>query len=397
MTTSAEQIRAYKGPAILGFGFRPFFLFAAIWSALAMVLWITAFTGNIMLPGAFSMVDWHVHEFLYGYLSAVMAGFLLTAVPNWTGRLPITGYPLLGLFLLWLAGRIALLVPQYFGALPAAFIDLSFLAVFAFVIGREVLAGRNWRNLKVLILLSLFFAGNVTFHIEAAQTGIAFAGYGTRLGTAVAVFLIMLIGGRIVPSFTRNWLARRPAGQMPADFGRFDTISLSASGLALLSWIFYPGAQTSAFLLLIAGVLQSARLVRWAGWRTLAEPLVLILHIGFGFVPLGFLVMGAAILHPDILLPSAALHAWTAGAIGTMTLAVMTRASLGHSGRALHAGPGTVLIYILAIAAVLVRMAWGLGFASENLLHISAACWILAYAGFGLLYAPLLVRPRKKT
>jgi len=395
MSTSAEQIRAYSGPAILSYGFRPLFLFASIWSAGAMVLWIAMLTGHLTLPTAFDMISWHVHEFLYGYLPAVVAGFLLTAVPNWTGRLPLTGTPLLILVLVWLAGRTAILFSQQLGPAATAAIDLSFLALLGFVIGREVIAGQNWRNLKVLILIVLFFCGNALFHAEAIG-GAAYAGYGARLGIAVAVFLIALIGGRIVPSFTRNWLARREPGRLPIPFARFDIVSMVAAAAALLLWVAAPQRPITAILCLAAGALHAWRLARWAGYRTAAEPLVLILHIGYAFVPLGFVAAGCALLSPAALPMSAALHVWTAGAIGTMTLAVMTRASLGHVGRPLHATPGIVFIYACVIAAAGLRIAAAIDPAPQILLHLAAAAWILAFAGFTILFGPLLVRPRHR-
>jgi uncharacterized protein involved in response to NO len=395
MTTSAERIRGYEGPAILSFGFRPLFLAASIWSAFAMALWMAMFSGAITLPSDFDMVSWHVHEFLYGYLPAVAAGFLLTAVPNWTGRLPVTGTPLLILVLSWLAGRIAIMFSELIGLIAAAVIDLSFLVLLSLVIAREVIAGSNWRNLKVLVLVGLLTCGNVLFHLEAEWYGTASAGYGTRLGIAVAIFLIILIGGRIIPSFTRNWLARREPGRMPISFDRFDLLSTVLGGVALAFWVALPDNVLTGDLCLFAGAFHLYRLARWAGDRTMAEPLVLILHIGYLFVPLGFFAVGIAQLEPAIIFAGAAVHAWTAGAIGIMTLAVMTRASLGHAGRPLNATRGIVFIYICVIAAAILRVAYDLGAAPEFLLHIAAAAWIAAFAGFAIVFAPLLIRPRK--
>ena len=330
--TTAELLRTYRGPALLSYGFRPFFLFGSLHAGLTVLLWLPVYFGEVALPTAFTPLDWHIHELLYGYLPAVAAGFLLTAVPSWTGRLPIAGRPLFGLFALWVVGRLAVALSALLGAGLAAVADLAFLTALLVALLGEVVAGRNWRNLRVLGAGLLLLAGNAVFHAEAALTGTA--GYGTRLGVAAALGLIMLIGGRIVPSFTRNWLARRGPGRLPAGFSRFDALSVAAAGLALAAWIAVPGADVTGALLLGAGLLQALRLARWAGERTGAEPLVLVLHVGYAFVPLGFLLLGAAILLPGVLPPSAALHAWTAGAISVMTLAVMTRASLGHTGGA---------------------------------------------------------------
>ena len=212
--SSARPIRAFTGPAILSCGFRPFFLFGALWAAIAVALWLPMLSGRLVLPSAFTPIEWHVHELVYGYVPAVIAGFLLTAVPNWTGRLPVVGTPLLLLFLTWAGGRAAMLVSLWIGARIAAAIDLAFLAApEGFVVAREIIAGNNTRNLKVLGVVALLLVGNGLFHLEAiAHLG---NGHGMRLGIAAIVMLIMLMGGRIIPSFTRNWLARRGPGRRP--------------------------------------------------------------------------------------------------------------------------------------------------------------------------------------
>jgi uncharacterized protein involved in response to NO len=326
---------------------------------------------------------------IYGYVGAVIAGFLLTAVPNWTGRLPVNGVALAGLAGLWLAGRAAILTSAVIGEDFAAVVDIAFLAVLAAVAAREIIAGQNWRNLRVLIMLLVLIAGNVVFHLEAIWRGSA--DYGVRIAIAAVVALIMLIGGRIVPSFTRNWLVRRNPGRLPQPFGRFDMLTLVGSVAALIAWIAAPQHLLTGVLALAAGLLQTARLARWAGDRTFADRLVLVLHVAYAFVPIGFLLLGAAILWPADVPTSAALHAWTAGAFGLMTLAVMTRASLGHTGRDLVASVPTQLIYLAVLTAALARIA--AAFAPSVLLfHIAAFAWIAAFAGFAALYGPLLVR-----
>lgn len=392
MTTSAERIRTYDGPAVLGYGFRPLFLLAGLWACVAMVLWVAVLAGAVTLPGLFTVIDWHAHELLFGYLSAVVAGFLLTAVPNWTGRLPVTGTPLLLLSLCWIAGRLAVLFSEFLGWVFTAVLDLAFLAALIAVIGREIIAGENRRNLKILVMVALLLCANAVFHLEAAWYGSAMGGYGVRLGTAVAVLLIVVIGGRIVPSFTRNWLAKRGPGRMPVAFNRFDMIATGFAAAGLLLWVAAPYRVETAALCLVAGVVHLWRLGRWAGERTWAEPLVTILHVGYLFVPLGFLLLGLSVLQPGVLTQSAALHAWLTGAIGVMTLAVMTRASLGHGGKALHAGPGITTVYACVFLSALARIAAGMGFAPEPLLHLAGTAWIAGFAGFVLLFAPILLR-----
>jgi len=378
----------YTGPSIFSYGFRPFFLGGAMWAALAVLLWLPQYFGEMSLPTAFGPLDWHIHEMIYGYVAAVSAGFLLTAIPNWTGRLPINGYPLAGLFALWLAGRVAILGSAICGAWLAAAIDVAFLVLLAAAALREVVAGNNKRNLRILVLLGVLIAGNVIFHLEAIRYGSA--AYGTRLGIAAIVALISLVGGRIVPSFTHNWLARNNPGRLPASFSRFDAVTIAGSALALISWIVLPQSVISGAMLIIAGLLQAARLLRWAGDRTLADRLVLVLHVGYAFVPIGFLLLGAAILRPADWPIGAGLHAWMAGAAGLMTLAVMTRASLAHTGCKLVASRPTQLIYLCALVAALARIFAAFA-PSSALLHIAAFAWVLAFGGFAAVYGPLLM------
>jgi uncharacterized protein involved in response to NO len=395
MVTTAEQMRSYDGPAILSYGFRPFFLFGAMWAALAVAIWLPMLAGSLDLPTAFAPIDWHVHELLYGYLPAIVAGFLLTAVPNWTGRLPVTGSPLLGLLLTWLAGRIAVAVSSWLGLPWAAVVDLSFLATLAVVMAREIVAARNLRNLKVLLLVGLLLGGNAVFHVESALA--SGTGYGTRIGIAAAVLLISLVGGRVVPSFTRNWLVRERPGPLPQPFSRFDVVTLIAGAVALALWVAAPTHAVTAGLALVAGLLHGLRLARWRGYRTASEPLVLVLHIAYAFVPIGFILVAGSIAFPALLTASGALHGWTSGAVGLMTLAVMTRASLGHTGRPLTATAPTQLIYAAALVAALARIVSAFGLTREPLLHLSAAAWVMAFAGFVVVYGPLLARSRPKT
>jgi len=394
MTTTAEQMRAWTGPAILTYGFRPFFFGAAIWAALAMTLWVPMLSGHLTLPTAFDPVSWHAHEFLFGYLGAVIAGFLSTAVPNWTGRLPIVGWPLGGLFLLWLAGRMAVAVSGTLPAGVAATVDLSFPLVLAAAIGREIVAGKNWRNLIVLAMLAVFALGNGLYHWEAARGDYAAQGYGLRLGLAAGVMMIAVIGGRIIPTFTRNWLVRRGPGPLPMPFDGDDKVIIGVTAFALVLWVAMPDSVATAIAMLAAGIANLWRLSRWAGWRSLAEPLVAILHLAYLFLPLGFFAMSAATLFPDLVPHSAGLHTWTVGAIVLMTLAVMTRASLGHSGMPLTADLRITAIYGLASAAALARVGAGLMPQQGWLLDVAAICWVLAFGLFALVYAPLFLRRR---
>jgi len=382
-----------SGSALFSYGFRPFFLGAGVCAAIAMALWIGSLAGAWQLAPGYGALAWHAHEMLFGYGSAVVAGFLLTAVPNWTGRLPVAGWRLILLFLLWCAARVAFLATGATGPLPAVVIDSLFLPCLLFVMAREIVAGRNWRNLKPLVLIALLAAANIGFHAEVLSTGTA--GAASRVGVAALIGLIMLIGGRLVPSFTHTWLLRMGSARLSAPFGRFDLAALVLSGVALLLWIVRPDAAATGVLFLVAATLQTVRLWRWAGVHAWREPLVLILHLGYAFVPLGFLLGGISIFAPDALAGTAAMHAWTVGAIGVMTLAVMTRATRGHTGRGLTASALTIVTYTMMIAASVLRIAAG-AFPQDygGLLELAGIAWIAAFGLFLLEYAPMLVRPR---
>lgn len=389
--SSAEQMRSWNGPAIFSFGFRPFFLFGAIWVVLAMGLWLAVLMGGVDLPTRFDRGSWHAHEFLFGYLGAVLAGFLLTAVPNWTGRLPIVGWRLAVLFALWCAGRVAILFSQLLPYSVAPAIDLAFPIVLGGLILREIIAGKNWRNLIVLALLAVFTLANGLFHFEARVGEYAAQGYGLRLGLATAVMMIAVIGGRIIPSFTRNWLVREQHSARPAPpMQRFDKLTLLLSLPILAIWTLQPFTVTTGLCLLMFGVLHLMRLTRWQGHHTLSEPLVCVLHASYAFVPLGAFALGLDQIlgNPGT---AGAQHLWMAGAIGAMTLAVMTRATLGHTGHALTAGKATVAIFLCVFVAALMRFLTPLHLGLSTL---SGVFWLLAFGGFVLVYGPMLLRTK---
>ena len=390
---SADAARAWAGAAVLSRGFRPFFLAAGVWALVGIGLWPAVFSGSISIPTAFSAVDWHAHEMIFGYGAAVVAGFLLTAIPNWTGRLPVAGLPLAGLAALWAAGRVAVFVSADLGRVAAAAIDVSFLIAFAAVVAREVVAGRNMRNAKVAaVVLSLALA-NVAFHVEDAMSG--FAAFSIRAALGLIVFLILLIGGRVTPSFTGNWLAKAGEARRPVPFGRADGDRSSRCR-----------ARRSRFG---SRRPEASRPERWrssparptsGGSRAGAaspharDPLVLVLHLGYLLDALGF-PGGRRVgpLWPAFVPYAFGVHVWAIGAVGVMTLAMMTRATLGHTGHALKASKGTVLAYgcvVLALAARL-AMAFLPGLALP-LMHIAACAWVLAFAAFLVVYAPMLVR-----
>jgi uncharacterized protein involved in response to NO len=381
-------------PAFLSLGFRPFFLASGLWAAAALVVWIAMLTHGATLPSRFDPLAWHIHEMLFGFVMATIAGFLLTAIPNWTGRLPVRGLPLAILAGSWLLGRIACLFSAFCPAWLATSADLLFPILLAAAAAREIIAGRNWRNLVVLFPVAILGIANLLMHLEANGVAIP-PGLGWRLGLAAIIVLISIIGGRIVPSFTRNWMAKNSDAPPPASPGRFDLAALITLPIALAGWAFLPDTQAVGALLLLAAALHLWRLSRWRGLSTTAEPLLLVLHIGYAWLVLGVALLGLSVLGAAIP-PSAAIHALTAGAIGTMTLAVMTRATRGHAGRPLTADRPTILIFALVSLAAITRIAAALSTTwTMPLLIAAATLWIAAFVSFVVVYAPMLLLRRR--
>jgi uncharacterized protein involved in response to NO len=392
--TAIPRYSAQSGPVILSAGFRPFFLGASIWAALSIPLWLGAYAAGLVVPTRLAPLTWHAHEMVFGFAAAAVAGFLLTAIPNWTGRMPLQGGPLATLVLLWAIGRFGVMLSAKIGAPAAAVADLSFPALFLMVVAREIIAGKNWRNLPMLGALSLLLVGNLLVHLEAL--GLAgTAELGDRLGLVTLLMLISLVGGRIIPSFTHNWLAKaRPQVPPPLPVGQFDMAALIVTGLALLVWAMTPDAAVTPWAAFAAGIAVALRLSRWRGLHTIREPLLLILHVGYGWLALGLLLLGLNGL-TEMLPATAALHALTVGAVGTMTLAVMTRVSLGHTRRPLTAGPATRVIYALIMVAAVLRIFSPLaGDRIDLVLWLAGAAWSGAFGLFAVFYGRVLVRPR---
>ena len=376
-------------------GFKPFFLGSALFAALAIPLW------SISLAGWFSVLDdavtpdWHTHEMIFGYTGGVVAGFALTAVPNWTGRLPVSGVRLALLFGVWLLGRIAMLATPVIGSVGAAIAEAAFLPLLAGYLLREILAAGNLRNIPIAGLVAAIALANLFWH------GSHFAGWDSsiaeRCGLALFAMLITLVGGRITPSFTHNWLKK--AGQEASVPGVtvLDKAALVITAAALAAWTAAPEQQITGVLLMISGAMLVLRMCRWRGLQTVSEPLVLILHIGYLWLAISFVLLGAAALMPDMIAQQMAVHALTAGAIGTMTLAVMTRASLGHTGASLRADRLTIAIFVLVTCGAVVRTLAS----SESEYYLSqvvagGVLWCGAFALFAVSYGPRLMLEKRK-
>ncbi len=380
-------------PVLFSYGFRPFFLGAAIWAVVAMLLWLFSLAGVVEIATDYGATHWHAHEMLFGYSSAVLAGFLLTAVPNWTGRLPVSGWPLFSLFSLWAAGRLVFLAPDFIGAEAAAVVDSLFLPVLLAICLREVVAGRKWKDLKVVGGLAALSIGNILFHLQVLLEG--HPELAIKLAVSAYVVLVTIIGGRIIPSFTRNWINKSGRTDFPAPYGHLDSAAILVGISALAAWVLLPEGLVVAMLAAAAFLLHLVRLTRWRGWTTLSEHLVTVLHVAYLFVPLGFL--GIAVASLGIVSSMAALHVLTVGTIASMMLAVMTRATRGHTGRVLTASRTTSAIYMaIVLAAVLRPAADFLPDHAQALYAASGLAWLAAFGLYLVEYGPMLTRVRRK-
>lgn len=373
---------------LLQVGFRPFFLLGAAWAAVGLGLWLSVLAGLADVGGPYGPIAWHAHEMVYGFAAAVLAGFLLTAVPGWTGRPKLRPAGLAGLAGIWIAGRLAMAGAGLVGAPLAAATDMLFLLLLFGWAATQIVSTGNWRNLPIAVAPAALLVGNLLFHLEAFAV-LEAGSLSYRLGIAIYVLLVAVIGGRIIPTFTRNWLQKREPGRLPAQPGRLDMAVVLLTLLSLGLWVAVPESRVLAPVAGVAAVGHLVRLARWCGWRTLSEPLVWILHLGYLWMPVGLGLVAAASL--AVVPATAALHALTGGVIATMMLAIMTRATLGHTGRPLTADAATTATYALLFLAVVGRVAAPLApELTTALLTASGLLWIAAFLLYLAVYAPKL-------
>jgi uncharacterized protein involved in response to NO len=377
---------------LLAKAFRPFFLLAAIYAVVMVPLWLAVIGGNLPPNAYLQPSAWHAHEMIWGFVIAVVAGFLLTAVGNWTQRETATGAPLAGLVLLWLAGRLAML---FAGELPRgvpAAVDLAFLPVLGGVLARPLIAAKNRRNFVMLAIVAALFAANLIVHLE----GLALAPVGSaRLAGAfsvdLVVLLILLIGGRVFPTFTRNATGVASIRNVPW----LDRGCVAAMVGLLIADAVAPSSLLTPILAGVAGLLAAARAVHWGTRHSLRDPLLWVLHLGYGWLVIGLLLRASAgvLGAPSV---SMATHALTVGAIGTLTLGMMARVALGHTGRMLVAPSPMTAAFVAITLAALARVLGPWLLPEQYLLGLVVAgiFWVLAFAVFLAAYSPILCRPR---
>jgi len=375
--------------------FRPFFVSAAVYAVAALGAWLGILLLGWPLAGDYPPMQWHSHEMLFGMVAAAIAGFLLTAMCNWTGSAPLSGSKLQMLFGLWLAGRVAMWLSAWLPLILVALIDLAFLAAVAVYAGRIIIGSGNFRNLPLVAVVSTLWLANLLFHagIWNADPGLVRR---AELGTILLiVMMIVIIGGRITPAFTRNWMMRQQIDPAPVKTRPW-VEGASIATTALLALLLMAGAPAAiiAGMAALAGLANVIRVIGWSGWLARREPLVWILHAGYAWIPLGLLLMAMS-YGPVGITQTAWLHALGPGAMAVMIVGVMTRVALGHTGRDLALPRGAVASYALILTAALARLATALGWLPWRLgVTTTTAAWVGAFLVFLWLYLPILVRPR---
>lgn len=391
MTALSTAARLPRAPTIFAYGFRPFFLLAGLHGALSLLAWVGVLQGWIAAPAGWPPATLHGHEMIFGFASAALAGFLLTAVPSWTKVGPLRGWRLASLVALWIAGRVAAAA----GADPLVYatLDLAFLPALFACIAPGILRASSRRNAVVLVILSVIWIASAGAHAAMLGAGFVSARWGNELGLALFILLIALIGGRIVPPFTIG--GTRMAGR-PVEIAatpRLDRAVMTATAAWAVSLALDLPDAAVAIAAALAAIANGARLLRWRTLATLRIPLVWILHVGYAWLVLG--LAAAAGAWAGLWPKAVALHALGAGAVATMILAVMSRAALGHTGRKLEAAPLTAAAYVLVTLGAAARVLASLIEGETRLLVAGAGlAWAAGFLVYLVVYAPILMRPR---
>ena len=379
---------------LLASGFRPTFLAAGMAALLLVPLWVLIWGYGVALPGVWPPTLWHAHEMVFAFVAAAIAGFLLTAVPSWTGTRGFAGAPLVILMLLWVSARVLIATASAWLAPVVMATDVSFLVLLGILIAPALLNSGN-RNAILLVVLALFAACNATFHWALVRHNPPLALHAILIAIDIALLLVTIIGGRIIPAFTGNALraSGSPIKLLAWPLTGPVTIVLMVS--VVLVDLLWPDGRTAGALAGIVALAQAVRMLQWRSLALLRSPIVWVLHLAYSWLPVGFALKAMALL-AGLAMSAFWLHALTVGVLATMTLAVMTRAALGHTGRPLEVEPAIALGYLLLLGAALVRV-FGLGVLNlpyPAVILVSATCWTLAFGVFIYVYAPILWLPR---
>ena len=387
MVTKSQNI--FDHP-VFALGFRAFFVLAGLAALILIVFWNAMFKGSATPDVYFSNTYWHAHEMLLGYSVAVISGFLLTAVKNWTGRPTLTGCQLAGLCLLWLYGRI---LPFYAGWLPDALIalvDFSFLPVLAYQISKPIIQAKQFRNLVFIGLLLLLALGNGLIHVEMLGLQKNTAEIGIQLVIATIIVMILIIAGRVFPFFTERGISGTLIIRNPS----LDVLSIASAVAVFALQMFGVSGTLLALAAILAVAANGMRLSGWYVPRIRYVPLLWVLYTGYGWIILGFML--TVLSAYSVILPSLALHAFTIGGIGVITLGMMARVSLGHTGRALKASNAMAIAFVFINLAALFRVLLPVAMPGWYgiLIYVSALSWLAAFALFVFVYMPILTSAR---
>lgn len=380
--------REAKAPILLQAGFRPFFLASAAWFPIAMGFWLALLSGRVQLESHLDPISWHSHEMIFGGVGAAMTGYLLTATPNWSGRLPAIGGPLLAMFSWWFLARVINATAGWAGPWPAALIDSGYYFVLAAVIGRESWHGKG-RGSSIAALIAVFAIACGAHHLASASSG-SNQGIPIRSGIGIIVVLISLVGGKLIPSFTRNALPRNVRTTISSQETRFDAIVNWATVLASLAWMVDPKGLAPTTLVL-AGLLHLARAFRWQPWRITHEPSVISLHLAYLLLPLGLLSLSLVGEERQ----SDIMHLLTAGSISCMILAVMARLSIRQTGRHPPWRLAPLASVLFVSLGAIVRVVSGNGsIPTMEGWFFAGLLWMLGFCIFLVSFAPVLALPR---
>ncbi|AQU83827.1 MULTISPECIES: NnrS family protein [unclassified Halomonas] len=393
--TSSQPTDKRKPLPLMRLAFRPFFLLAALFSVVSLLVWLAFWHGNILLSPYGGLIFWHQHEMLFGFAAAVVAGFLLTAVRNWTGLPSVSGGPLLALVLLWLLGRLLMAFPMGLPAWVLMVVDLAFLPAVAIVMAKLVITAKRWRNLIFIPVLALLAIANLAMHLGMINGDYALIRNAAYLAVLLITLMMTVVGGRVIAMFTANRLGRPKPDPIPLleDVTLASTVSVVLLQSAIMLGIAVPAVLMGGVMLL-AAFANTVRMARWGGLYSWREPLLWGLHGSYAFIPLGLVMWVLALM--GLIRTELAVHALSIGGMGVMILAMMARVSLGHTGRPIRTLPGIgVALGLMLIAAVVRSPVLAL---FPQITHwtytLSIIFWCLAYTIFLMHYTLPLMQAR---
>ena len=380
--------------ALFAYGFRPHFLLAGLAALVLIPAWALDVAYGVPLSSDWPPTLWHAHEMLFGFIASAVAGFLLTAVPSWTGQKGFAGTPLVVLSALWLAARLLIASSSYWPRSLTAAVDLTFLPLLAALVARPLLRSQN-RNTPLLLVLGLLWLTNLGFHVALIRLNQPLALHALLIGIDLLLVLVTVIGGRILPAFTAT--ALRPQGLQNTVSSSSGLTIAAVAGMAAVTVgdVFAPDSRLAGGLAAAAAIIQGWRFTQWGVLRTLRQPIVWVLHLAYLWLPVGLALKAIALLD-GAAFSAFWLHALTMGTLATMILGVMTRAALGHTGRPLSVHAVTAASYLLLLGAVLVRV-FGLAalpVSYPTVIAGAAFLWTAAFLFFVVVYAPILCSPR---